>query len=127
MPPPLVARLGADPVFVAQSSKVLRLHGFHRKLNSLVHRFIIFPGHPAAYRLPLAPLSVTYVLNLIRYPCSEPAPKQGRSAWALPGMGAGGRLNGMSHLSRGRQVFDVEMAALRSVRALLGSSFTVAV
>jgi arabinose-5-phosphate isomerase len=33
----------------------------------------------------------------------------------------------MSHLARGRQVFDVEMAALRSVRALLGSSFNVAV
>src|SRR6266404_2119121 len=48
-------------------------------------------------------------------------------AWALPGTGVGGRLNGMSHLSRGRQVFDVEMAALRSVRALLGSSFNVAV
>jgi len=38
-----------------------------------------------------------------------------------------GRVNCMSHLARGRQVFDVEMAALRSVRALLSSSFNVAV
>src|SRR5690242_16467139 len=42
-------------------------------------------------------------------------------------MSVDGTLDGMSHLARGRQVFDVEMAALRSVRALLSPSFNVAV
>jgi len=72
--PPLVAGLGTDAVFGTQRSEVVRAQRFHRKLNSLIHRFTRFPRHSEAYRSFLPALSVTYVLNLHRHPCFEPAP-----------------------------------------------------
>ena len=71
---PLVAGLGADPIFGAQGPKVLCAQRLHRKLHPLIHRSILFPRHPAAYPLQAPRLSVTYVLNLMCYRCSEPAP-----------------------------------------------------
>jgi hypothetical protein len=40
----------------------------------LIHRFTRFPRHPRAYRSCHLSLSVTCVLNLNCYPCSEPVP-----------------------------------------------------
>src|SRR5207248_8916581 len=42
---PLVARLGADSIFLAQSAKIERLHRSHCKLHSLFHRFTFLPRH----------------------------------------------------------------------------------
>src|SRR5438094_10472470 len=71
---PLVPRLGADSVLLTQRSKIERLHRSHRKLHSLFHRFTFFHGMPRFY-LTTPPKSVTYVLNLLCYLCSEPAPQ----------------------------------------------------
>ncbi len=79
--PPLIPRLGADPILPAQLPKVVRPHRSHRKLHPLIHRFFLFPRHPEAYRLPCLVLSVTYVLSHHRYPCSEPAPEKLFSAY----------------------------------------------
>src|SRR6185295_7406498 len=91
---PLVSRLGADAILLAQRAKVVRPKRFQGKLSSLIHRFILFPGHPREYSLKAALLSVTYVLNHARYLCSEPAPcsklqnprskRQGRSKGRWP-------------------------------------------
>jgi len=50
----------------------------------LVHRFTLFPGHfvLTSHQLFAYP-SVTYVLNLLCYPCSEPVP-QGIGSPACP-------------------------------------------
>src|SRR6266481_8651348 len=70
---PLVARLGADSIFLAESAKIERPHRSHCKLHSLFHRFTFLPRH--AEVLPHhTTKSVTYVLNLSCYLCSEPAP-----------------------------------------------------
>ena len=42
---PLVARLGADSIFLAESAKIERPHRSHCKLHSLFHRFIFLPRH----------------------------------------------------------------------------------
>ena len=81
---PLVPRLGTDPILGTQRSEVLRPQRFHRKLNPQIHRFFRFPRHPQAYRLGPASRSVTYVLNLLCYPCSEPAPPGKRGVWPSP-------------------------------------------
>src|SRR5438105_14161834 len=70
---PLVPRLGADSVLLTQRSKIERLHGSHCKLHTLLHRFTFLPWH--AEVLPHhTTKSVTYVVNLLCYLCSEPAP-----------------------------------------------------
>ncbi len=43
--PPLVASLGADPIFLTQRTKVVRLQRLQSKLHSLFHRFTFSPGH----------------------------------------------------------------------------------
>src|SRR5262249_3981705 len=45
----------------------------------------------------------------------------------LPESAVAGRFSAMSHLARAREVFDVEIAALKSVRRLLDKSFDSAV
>src|SRR6202011_2596237 len=78
---PLIASLGADPVLPTQCSKVSSSHRFAAKLKSLIHRLPLFPGHwpDLSHQLP-AHQSVTYVLNLLCYLCSEPVPTSaGRS------------------------------------------------
>src|SRR5207244_5745755 len=71
---PLVSRLGTDPVFLTQRSKVQRPHRSKGKLDSLFHRFCFLPWHRAPFSSALRPNSVTYVLNLLCYRSSEPAP-----------------------------------------------------
>ena len=70
---PFVAGLGADAVFDTQRPKIVRAQCFQRKLNSVIHRLTRFPSHSEAYRSSPPVLSVTYVLNHHRHPCSEPA------------------------------------------------------
>src|SRR5882762_5901854 len=60
--PPLVTGLGADPVFLAQLSKVAGMNRFQYKLFPLVHRFYFFPRHPTDYP----------TLPAMCYLCSEP-------------------------------------------------------
>src|SRR4029077_7414316 len=91
---PFVTGLGAYPILLAQRSKIQRPHRLHRKLNSLLHRFTLFPRHGGHSLSLLASKSVTYVLNLQCYLCSEPGPvlasrqdrlrKDGRGAKASP-------------------------------------------
>src|SRR5258708_21880725 len=71
---PFIARLSTDPIFQAQRPKVLRPQRSQHKLYSLLHRFTLLPGHERASFTALCPKSVTYVLNLEGYRCSEPAP-----------------------------------------------------
>src|SRR5204863_817639 len=70
--PPLVARLGADSIFLAESAKIERPHRSHCKLHSLSHKFTFSSTVCRGFTPP--PKSVTYVLNLLCYLCSEPAP-----------------------------------------------------
>src|SRR5437016_2245435 len=70
---PLVPRLGADSVLLTQRSKIERLHRSERKLGSLFHRSTFLPWHVEVLRRHTTK-SVTYVLNLLCYLCSEPAP-----------------------------------------------------
>src|SRR2546430_16990598 len=69
---PLVARLGADSIFLAESAKIERPHRSHCKLHSLSHKFTFSSTVCRGFTPP--PKSVTYVLNLLCYLCSEPAP-----------------------------------------------------
>ena len=73
-PPPFVASLGTNPIFGAQGAEVIRSQCLQCKLDSLIHRFTLFPRHSEAYRSGLPSLSVTYVLNQYRHLCFEPAP-----------------------------------------------------
>src|SRR5438128_8980547 len=78
---PFIPRLGADPILLAERSKIQRPQRLHPKLYSLFHRFILFPRHIRPSSLPSLPLkSVTYVLNLLCYLCSEPGPGGGVNA-----------------------------------------------
>ena len=43
---PFVTSFGADPIFLTQRAKVVRLQRLQAKLHSLFHRFTFFPGHP---------------------------------------------------------------------------------
>src|SRR4249919_4304506 len=46
---PLVAGLGADPIFLAERPKIERPNCLQRKLDSLFHRFTFFPRHRAPF------------------------------------------------------------------------------
>src|SRR5215831_7227652 len=71
---PFITGFRADPVFLAQRRKIRRSHRFQSKLNFLFHRFAFSPRHirPSCSLSRLK--SVTYVLNLLCYLCSEPGP-----------------------------------------------------
>src|SRR5882724_12994942 len=71
--PPLVSRLGADSVLLTHARKLsvciaLNANSIRSSIGSL-----FFHGMPRFY-LTTPPKSVTYVLNLLCYLCSEPAP-----------------------------------------------------
>src|ERR1700693_4114492 len=66
-------RLGADPILLAQRSKIQRSQRLQCKLSSLIHRFTLFPRHYRSFYSGSALKSVTYVLNLLCYLCPEPA------------------------------------------------------
>src|SRR4051794_23201711 len=51
---PLVARLGTNPILLAQLPKVARLNRFQHKLFSVVHRFYSLPRHASAIGGPPA-------------------------------------------------------------------------
>src|SRR5882762_10251473 len=68
--PPFVTGLGADPVFLAQLSKVAGMNRFQYKLFPLVHRFYFFPRHPTDYSTRPA----------MCYLCSEPGPERRTAA-----------------------------------------------
>jgi len=78
---PLVTRLGADAILMAKYDKgQLALKGSQGKFASKTHDIGLLPGHDKApFLSPIFPKSVTHVLNLFRYPCLEPVPREGKS------------------------------------------------
>src|SRR4029077_13208646 len=46
---PFITSLGADSIFAAKLTKVLCPQRSHRKLNSLIHFFGLFPRHPKKF------------------------------------------------------------------------------
>ncbi len=72
---PLVAGSCRNSILPAQRSKVSPFQRPQSKLDSLLHRFTLFPWHPEVLTSSHHSKSVTYVLNLLCIRCPEPAPQ----------------------------------------------------
>src|SRR5207248_383971 len=72
---PLVAGSCRNSILPAQRSKVSPFQRPQSKLDSLLHRFTLFPWHAEVLTSPHHSKSVTYVLNLLCIRCPEPAPQ----------------------------------------------------
>jgi hypothetical protein len=71
---PFVAGLGTNAILGTQRPEVIRPQRFQRKLHPLIHRSILFPRHPRAYRSQKPLLKCYLCSEPTRHPCSEPAP-----------------------------------------------------